>query len=453
MRCPPPLGLLVIASLAACADASEDAGRTTPVDEIDEALSLLDEPWCGPFAVRFCAAAATCGCAAASDWPSDCVTAARAQCRRDLRVQADAVAAQGFLVSRDGAPACLALIDEAFATCNVPERSRFNAECRLITARAGEAFPRAGERCASGLCARGLRCASDLICRVPRAPGELCSTDGDCASPLVCRSDCQLDPMCRNRCVVRPTSQSGLACGIDTFSCGEGTLCHMSTRRECGPSAGRCLSDLDCPVDEVCGRMGFQQCSPLPALGEYCGDRFQCRTGLACEPRSFTCVVAPGLGETCLGLEFGFQQCAPGLTCRGSVCAARGGLGEACSFGLDSCEGDLGCEFDVSGIPVCQPIREVDDRCQTDLICGPDRFCDFTTLTCQARRAQGERCQSSQQCPSGLQCVESQPGELRCEPVLGEGDACSEHCPVGLACRPTTEQSTCVPEMCGALKL
>ncbi|MCC6622032.1 MAG: hypothetical protein IT385_12290 [Deltaproteobacteria bacterium] len=452
------LALLVPALLGACADGAEDEATTTLADPFAEALALLDAPWCEPFAERLCAAATTCGCGLATGWPTEgeaCLAAARAQCHRDLRVRAEGLSEAGFLVSRDGVPRCLELLDEALARCDQPERSRFTTECRLVVPSVGESFPRAGEPCPSGLCGRGLRCATDQICRVPHPAGDRCFSDGDCLSPLVCRSDCTKDPTCASVCTERPASPTGETCQPEMgLSCGESASCHMSSRRACTSQAGgTCTSDLECPSGQVCGLKGTMTCTPLPGLGEFCGDRFQCREGFACDPASFNCAEAPGRGERCMGLEFGLASCRPGLACRDGLCGAPGELGEACRFGADDCADGLGCEFDAVGIPVCQPFRELDERCQSDIICGPDAFCDFTTLTCRAKVGEGVRCSDGSRCLGDMQCVESEPGELRCQEVAAEGDACAFACPAGLSCQPVARASRCVSLMCTMLRL
>jgi len=444
--------------VSACADGAALEGAAPDVDELTPALALLDEPWCEPFAERLCAAAERCGCEDAAGWPDDCVATVFQQCRQDLVKQAS-ILEDGFLVARDNIAHCFEFVDEALDRCAILDGGLFQAECRLVVARGGEALPRAGERCSSGVCAIGLRCASDDFCRAPRPLGERCQTQGDCEWPSACSQGCDPDGMCMWQCLPPlPPASVGMSCGENTgFFCGEGAACIMSLDRACRPiTDGQCQNDSECPDGQVCGKFdpdtGKVVCFSLPGQGEFCGDRFMCRDDLVCDfNSSFTCGPPAGRGERCSGLEIGIPTCAAGLACRDGICDTPAQLDEPCTFGMASCAEDLLCAFDDLGTPRCAARSPIGGPCDSDERCVRGAVCDFNTLLCAALVGEGGSCQAGQRCEEDLSCV-SVAGEATCRRVDEEGDPCADRCPVGLRCEQVFRESTCVPSMCAHVR-
>ncbi|MFO0749811.1 MAG: Dickkopf N-terminal cysteine-rich domain-containing protein [Myxococcota bacterium] len=453
------IGIALALGAGACGSEITADRAATLSDPTAAALALLEEPWCEPFAERVCAAADICHCGLAPGWPDDCHAVAMTQCRKDLAAAAAAFP-DGFLVSTDGVPRCLELLDEQLALCAGPDQVRFPVECLLVVSPDGTSFPRSGERCtASSLCGRGLRCAFDFICRVPHPLFSSCFSDGDCEFPGVCRTTCDANGVCGATCVEPPRAGLGDSCGpFNGFSCNDGAQCARSTRQTCEAPTGTavCQSDADCKADEFCGATATFEgplCGPLPHIAEPCAGGFRCGPGLACDITNGFCAVLPGEGERCGFSELGPVACAAGLTCHNDgLCGPLGKLNEVCTFNAASCEDGLTCDFDGLGTPRCVPKKVVGDTCQSDLSCIDAAACDFSTFTCQLRHQEGERCDDKRPCLAGLDCVDVEPGDTRCATVDGEGDPCASRCPAGLRCTPEASSGTCLPPLCTSLR-
>jgi len=434
-----------IAALLALASAcgSELTGDPASGERLDSALELLRDPWCKPFAARFCAAASTCGCTDAGGWPDDCESATERSCMLDLQHQADALP-DGFLVSTDTMPRCLALLDESLARCAMPEPDTFPTECSLVVPLGGVGFLRAGDVCGQGpLCGRGLRCSSIGRCRPPLGAGEHCVANGDCQSGL----ECGFGQVCH----IPEPHGLGEFCDNITTGCSAGSVCGISQRLECrGDDDGHlCRFSAECSPNELCG--GDGHCTARAKLGEPCSFGFFCAPNLACDIQTFICRELPESGEQCGVDETGNGTCAHGLACHGGVCGPPFERGAPCTFGLDECAGDLVCTFDTSGSAVCGAASQQGEPCQSDPSCARGLLCDFGTFTCQPALGEGERCASTVRCAVPFECVAQIPGDFRCARIDSVGDACNGSCPVPLQCLPVETAGACVAPMCMSL--
>lgn len=447
-------GLLIGACGSEVEVAIEELDATVVTDRVEAALATLDEPWCEPFADRFCETIERCGCDSAPGWPEDCHGLAMRTCQRNLAITA-ATLPDGFLISTDGIPKCLAEVDEAFARCDRTNATEFPVICQLVVPLEGASFPRAGEPCTNGgLCSRGLRCGSDRICRQPHPIGDRCASDGECEFPNVCRSDGCEDGICRSLCVAPAAPANiGQSC---LFGCSENMECGLSRRQTCiaiSPT-DLCFSDFECATNQFCNfeTSPNPRCNALPREGSRCVDGFRCAPGLSCDPNTGLCALPPRAGQRCIGQETGNPSCAEGLACHiDGICGAPGERGETCIFGLNGCAAGLTCNFDALGQPRCTDFVEIDGQCQNDAVCRPEAACDFRTFTCQLRHLEGERCDDGRRCAVDTFCVDKLPGELRCAKVTKEGDPCAGVCPDDLRCRSVDAQGVCVPPICNSV--
>jgi len=112
-------------------------------------------------------------------------------------------------------------------------------------------------------CPIGSLCVRDAdgigSCRL--ADEGVCTLDGECPSPLVCRAGA-----CTNECVVDSDCTAGSVCAMDTES---GLLGCFD------PSATECVQPSDCPPDFACKADG--RCRPI------CREDRDCRDGAACQ--------------------------------------------------------------------------------------------------------------------------------------------------------------------------
>ncbi len=190
-------------------------------------------------------------------------------------------------------------------------------------------------------------------CGPPRAKGERCEVQEECAPGTFCDtaakvcSDAWLD--------------EGETCASGSPACPRGTFC------EPGPMTGTCHL-------MTCGANG------------------------ACE-------VGAATGGTC-DQTTGDAGCGPGRTCvlasaTGGSCELAGVAGEACDGGPTSCAAGLFC-----AIPdlICRTPPPDGTRCTLNEACGPGRFC----LTASLQLADWEHpgtCQGSPNLGPGAPCI------------------------------------------------
>lgn len=217
--------------------------------------------------------------------------------------------------------------------------------------------------------------------------GAGCSQDDDCATNYC-------DPWARN-CQRRCNSAD---------ECQDGEYCNGSSRT--------CLSLVDdgggCEDHEACrggNCRADERCGPPPAIGDACGQSYEC-------------------------YPLGF--------CEGGECAQRKSSGQACSA-LDSCLEPMLC---VSGKCKmmnleCKP-APVGKMCAWLRVCADNAYCDvFDGFVCKPKKLSGQECFRAEDCADDLRCVlNAEQTGLACAARLAAGEVCSEgsDCADGLFC-------------------
>lgn len=157
-------------------------------------------------------------------------------------------------------------------------------------------------------------------------------------------------------------------------------------------------------------------------------------------------------GDACEALD----QCGPGLICDVAQplgactnrCVPDHGSkreGQTCTT-LHDCREELECPSAVIPARACMMHPGAGDRCVPGPInsCEAFTWCSHVTERCVPLRAEGERCQFSEDCEPMLVCVGLQ-GEERC----ASGGRVGDSCPNGQGgCNPQaycTEDNVCVP--------
>lgn len=437
------------AGLDSEADAAGDSGDE--VGEATAALSRLAESWCPVLAIRYCAAAATCGCDEVPGFdeaaPRDCEGRAAAGCEAELLRFAPAVD-QGVLVAAGEWPAeCATALDDALAACVWPDETFF-VRCPLVTPAGAQGFPGEGKACSDELCAAGLRCSRDGLCAVPGTVGAGCEVVGDCASGLVCAA---------GKCAAPDFADRGSACA-NPAGCGGDVQCQASARRVCrAPDTGAgCSADAECGAGNFCDA---SVCKPAPGLDEACGNGVACATGLACgfsgkggpgpNPFEGLCRPLPTSGEGCALAEGGPFVCDAGLACVQGTCGPPPTDGQGCAVGAIRCADGLGCKV-ASPEAICAPRVVAGEPCQLDDTCGEGLFCDFNANTCRAFYSLGAACANGNECGPTGSCVPDASLKFRCVAQPVEGEACFlDECEGSLSCESPYDSGTCAPPLCG----
>lgn len=212
---------------------------------------------------------------------------------------------------------------------------------------------------------------------------------------------------------------------------------------ECNPSqiiagtvtaGGDCVADVDC-VSGVCtGNSDAPSCTtgkcvgdappppPAPAqLNEQCtGTSTSCAKGLYCDPASYTCQALKIAGATCNDL----RECQYGLGCVGTstrTCKALPAVGEPCPDGV--CR-DYGTACKTSGATAtCVQVGLAGAQCTSFLDCSEYYPCDFAASQCKVAPAIGESCASNYRCfAADAYCDTS---TTTCTAVKADGSPCN----------------------------
>lgn len=161
----------------------------------------------------------------------------------------------------------------------------------------GDATPGSG----GGVCRSG-------VCLEPLP--QTCTDNGECSEGLTC-----LGGTCSEPGGLYDTCDADDDADCDTsLACGPANTCLVSNGAPCTDNA-QCESSC---IASVCAALSGQD-APCDN-----GDDSDCDTGLVCSTDD---VCRAGAGSSCLGND----ECAQ--TCVGGVCAAPGGLGDACDSG------------------------------------------------------------------------------------------------------------------------
>ena len=206
-----------------------------------------------------------------------------------------------------------------------------------------------------------------------------------------------------------------------------------NTRIVPSASALACIKALK-PVtcDEITQDNLIRDCEDIDdgtsAVGECCASSSECSVG-TCQKTSFSdpfgsCQPPAGLGEACA-----MRGCQNGLSCvndgSGLFCATPPGVGEPCT---GSCADGAYCIEDT-----CTAASQEGQSCQTVPCAIPDLYCETTSTTCVARKADGENCSEANACRS-FYCEDG-----ICSPAgRDEGESCDQlttFCRVNLFCK------------------
>ena len=238
-----------------------------------------------------------------------------------------------------------------------------------------------------------------------------------CIDALAARSCDRTDQSARST----PMECSGFFRG--TLAAGEG--CYVDeeclSQRCSGDSGGTC-SMGNCVGDTP------PQTGPAQ-IGQNCSSFSGCVTGSYCDELTNVCTALKGSGAMCMF----DSECAYGLGCKGSsgsrTCAALPTIGQACATdGICRDEGTY-CDFTADmckqlGLPnaqctstsQCSPYYPCNQTTNPGMckqgpgigqMCGSSNcfdagsYCDFNTSMCVAVKADGQPCDSSQQCACG----------------------------------------------------
>ncbi len=326
------------------------------------------------------------------------------------------------------------------------------------------ALPLQDEACPQGVCAEDFRCAQGRgVCVAPGGQDHPCSESADCGDGLVCGTGrtCGAPIPVGGRCDATPQCEEGLSCDDGTCAasvpldggcygpveCGAARSCGRAPEsRTCGApdGFGQECRDGTCGDSLACAS-ATQTCVTLPGADETCLDGFACGDGLTCADGLGVCAVLPGLGDTCAS---GSRFCDDGLGCdfNTNTCQAGPGEGEDCLLNPPDyvCAEGLGCDFGTMG-SVCVSIGGAGSVCNTDRTCASDTFCDFTTLLCTDRYADGAPCAQGGECAVGSSCS-PQPEGYVCTPIPARGEVCVDACDQGSVCKGPGGQ--CVQTFC-----
>lgn len=200
-------------------------------------------------------------------------------------------------------------------------------------------------------CQPGLYVYNGTTCRTPVAAGAACTAISPSSTPQTCVATHYCAPA-TNLCTLKQTT------GTTCTTAAECALPNTCTNGTCGPRAGvgaTCNSStpfVPCFDDLWCNGAtynGLGACANLSPAAGPCWFSFNCQLGNYCVGASFgtnvkgTCAAQKNLGQACVGGD----ECATGLYCNGTTCAALKAQGQTCQSG--QCGARLTCNT------TCQP--------------------------------------------------------------------------------------------------
>lgn len=340
-------------------------------------------------------------------------------------------AAGRIAYDRAVADACLAALDPAagcasLSACNAP--------------------PFVGQVPAGGTCYDQIECATGLTCTRPAASG---ACPGTCKAPGAPGARClALDPPCdaNSYCDTTPVvptcaARAGLNQACSTIPCAPQLACVQLTVLQCVAQGGL---GAPCSSTAPCGDGLYCDANLLPATckaisttqaqGQRCAYPNTCGPGLFCDP-SQVCQAELAAGASCPG--YGCQapaRCTADVV-GGTVrhCALPLAEGQACSPGLQACQGGLYCAAGaLPGAAACTRLPGVGAQCGTlsgETVDCLDGWCNLGSTTasvgtCAAFLAPGATCTRDAQCGGGGLGADG----ARCVSVVGSGQVCLAAC-------------------------
>jgi hypothetical protein len=170
-----------------------------------------------------------------------------------------------------------------------------------------------------------------------------------------------------------------------------------------------CYLGLGCAQGLYCDQFS-STCAMLKTAGTLCSSTNECEYGLGCAGTGTagpTCRELPTIGQPCpdgLCRDDG-AYCSSGTT---RICMQVGVVGATCTS-YEQCSQYYECDFMTSK---CAEPPRIGESCSSGSMCfDADAYCDPTTTTCMAGRADGSPCTSNLECASGA-CTGSMCGEI-----------------------------------------
>jgi hypothetical protein len=203
-------------------------------------------------------------------------------------------------------------------------------------------------------CAAGTVCSGTfLTCIAPCGnSNDACETTADCCDPLA---------VCQNALCVITCLAPGQTCTTDGDCCA-GTCCDGACANiECCPSAEK--PDASCPAGATCNDGFCEQLCVGAALGDACSGEVACCVGLCCDG---TCVDAVCCSDADCGAD---EVCSEG-SCACSLTAE----GETCEADEECCSG-VCCGGTCQSVQCCMEDEDPNARCSEGATCV-DGICD-----------------------------------------------------------------------------
>ncbi len=254
--------------------------------------------------------------------------------------------------------------------------------------------------------------------------------------------------------------------GLDLAIGGGRVRFNLSAMEACN-GAGRAIVDgapindanADSRLADIFATFNSSSCpdatTGLVAAGGACEQPWDCADrSLVCEPDAPSgavraCRTRAGEGQACLGpvgFSLPIRSCDPTLSCRADLCAPKLPEGEPCTSDSD-CQDGLGC----GAGDVCRPPSASGEPCEPFLHsqCAAGLFCK-ADATCAPPIAFGEPCASAERCDGCARCL-SLGDEQRCRDVPVDGERCDGtfDCASGLWCDDSAADGldVCAPEV------
>jgi hypothetical protein len=268
------------------------------------------------------------------------------------------------------------LVDD-IATCRKLQQGEGDLDASLLAAiEAGKVIyhPDKARECLNGVggsCERGATLGTSSEACDETFEGTV-GAGGQCALDEVCKSrDCDVptcpDACCQGTCV------------------GDAPIPRPTVGQSCAENA-RC-------IDSFCD-FATTTCVAYRTEGEPCTSTGQCGTNVCANQ---TCQRRPGPGEPCDTESLAGQCSHIGYTCSASslTCVPVGLSGDTCST-QSECSDIYNCDAGT-----CQLGPELGETCgELEGGCIDNSYCDFDTLTCTARKADGAMCNDDNECRS-----------------------------------------------------
>ncbi|HEY4105963.1 MAG TPA: Dickkopf N-terminal cysteine-rich domain-containing protein [Polyangiaceae bacterium] len=321
--------------------------------------------------------------------------------------------------------------------------------------------------CASGLVCRSVAAEAGVCVPVTKV-GDLCLSDSDCGSHLVCEwssGTCATGAGYGEACAF--TDADNPVPGTETKRCAIGLACDTVALTCTDPNcaAGKnCLTDAECPKGIACVA---DFCQPLRQPGQNCFQTSDCASG-ACSydpvANRSLCTAPKADGAACVqpsdcasgycafDVSSSTQVCMAALAngdmctlpdqcksgnCTNGMCLAVA-AGATCTTDADcavthnlfcadgactltpfalgtSCSANSQCDSANCLAGKCAEKAAIGDDCDANTPCDDTSYCNIaaskTLGTCTALKAQGDPCTRDIECASGCQATN---GALRC---------------------------------------